>query len=309
MAGYNNSSEFEHTLLKFQQNNDQLTNSVKPLVHLSYIPSEPLLNFIEDLWLYDGYISPCFRERILPSGTIELVINLREDELRIYDIKKPPKYNRFSGALVSGGYARFFVSDTAEEASIMGVHFKPGGAFPFLGIPAGELADAHVDLETLWGKSARELRERICLTEMPGKRFKILEAALLSHLFRPLKRHDAVTAAISAFANTCHHWNVRDVVRQIGLSHRRFIEVFTAETGLTPKLFSRIQRFQQARKLSQKSVDPDWAMLAVECGYYDQSHLIHDFLEFSGFSPEEYIRHLNGLHRQGLYIKRNHLPY
>jgi hypothetical protein len=43
----------------------------------------------------------------------------------------------------------------------MGVHFKPGGAFPFLGIPAGELADTHVDLETLWVRSAVELRERL----------------------------------------------------------------------------------------------------------------------------------------------------
>jgi hypothetical protein len=34
-----------------------------------------------------------------------------------------------------------------EKAFIIGVHFKPGGAFPFLGLPADDLADTHVDLE------------------------------------------------------------------------------------------------------------------------------------------------------------------
>jgi hypothetical protein len=66
-----------------------------------------------------------------------------------HDAAHPDRCNRFSGALVSGAYGGFFVIDTAEEVSIIGVHFKPGGAFPFLGLPAGELADAHVNLETL----------------------------------------------------------------------------------------------------------------------------------------------------------------
>src|SRR5918998_6059331 len=120
---------------------------------LPYPPAPPLLDFVEDFWLYDGYTPPHSNERILPSGTLELVVNLREDELRIYDAVRPGRCRRFPGAVVSGAYGGFFVSDTAEEASIMGVHFRPGGAFPFLGLPAGELYEAHVDLETLWGRS------------------------------------------------------------------------------------------------------------------------------------------------------------
>jgi hypothetical protein len=105
------------------------------MLHLFYAPISPLLDFVDNFWLYDGYTQPHFKERILPSGTIELVINLRDDELRIYDAAQPERCNRFSGALVSGAYGGFFVIDTAEEVSIMGVHFKAGGAFPFLGIP------------------------------------------------------------------------------------------------------------------------------------------------------------------------------
>jgi AraC-like DNA-binding protein len=278
------------------------------MLYLTYTPAWPLLDFVEDFWLYDGYTQPHLMERILPSGTIELVINLRDDELRIYDAAHPNLYKRFPGTLVSGAYGRFFVIDTAEEASIMGVHFKPGGAFPFLGLPAGELADTHVDLETLWGRSAIKLRERLCDAATPLERFRLLEEALLAHLFRPLEHHYAVPTALDAFGQKDARATVRDVSRHIGLSQRRFIQVFTEEVGLTPKLFSRVQRFHRALALVRQATAPDWAQLAVNCGYFDQSHLIRDFLMFSGLSPMDYLRRQNHLLEQCVHIKRNHLP-
>ena len=257
----------------------------------SSLPSPPLRDFVFDFWLYDGYTGPHGRERILPSGTIELVINLREDELRIYDAERPARCRRLSGALVSGAYSGFFVSDTVEEASIMGVHFRPGGAFPFLGLPAGELADAHVDLETLWGRRAAvELRERLCAAATPGERFRLLDEALVARLSRPPEHHYAVPAALEVFARMDARVTMREMIRRIGLSQRRFIQVFAAEVGMTPKVFSRVQRFHRALALARRDAAPDWARLALDCGYFDQSHLIHDFKVFSGLNPTEFVR-------------------
>jgi hypothetical protein len=117
--------------------------------------------------LYDGYESPHFKERILPSGTFELVFNLHDDELRIYKAAQPDHCEGFSGAIVSGPYNGFFVTDNAEEACVMGAHFKPGEAFPFLGLAADELADAHIDLETVWERGACKIRERLSALESP----------------------------------------------------------------------------------------------------------------------------------------------
>jgi transcriptional regulator GlxA family with amidase domain len=75
----------------------------------------------------------------------------------------------------------------------------------------------------------------------------------------------------------------------VGLSRRRLIQVFAAEVGLTPKLFSRVVRFQRAREIVDHAATPNWAKLAVDCGYCDQSHLIRDFQEFSGLSPTDYL--------------------
>jgi AraC-like DNA-binding protein len=279
------------------------------MLYRSYKPPPPLGDFVDDLWLYDDYAQPHLKERILPSGTIELVINLREDEFRIYDPACPERYRRFPGAMVSGAYRSLFVIDTLEDASVIGAHFKPGGAFPFLGLLAGELADVHVDLETLWGRSpAIEIRERVCATPTPEQRFRILEQALLAHLFRPLKHHYAVSMALQALTSANANWTVGALARQIGISQRRFIEVFTDEVGTTPKLFYRIQRFHLALSTVRENGTVNWARLAADCGYFDQSHLIRDFLEFSGLSPADYLNRQNQFRRRDLYIKRNHLP-
>src|SRR5262249_32942701 len=113
-----------------------------------YKPKPPLSKFVDNFWLYEGYEPERKTERILPTGTLELVINLRQNELRFYDAERPENCSRLSGAIVSGASGRAFTPDTAEETFIIGAHFKPGGAFPFLGLPAGDLADTHVDLET-----------------------------------------------------------------------------------------------------------------------------------------------------------------
>ena len=274
----------------------------------SYKPSSPLSDFIENFWLYDGYESPHVQERIFPSGTFELVFNLRDDELRIYRAASPDRCERFSGAIVSGPYNGFFVTDRKEESCVMGAHFRPGGAFPFLRLAADELADTHVDLEMIWGREAAEIRERLSRLKSAKLRFQLLETALLSRLFRPLEHHPAVSLALDGFRRDNSRGVVRRLAREAGLSDRRFIDVFRFESGRNPKLFHRIERFQSILRLTRGAIAPAWSQVALEHGYFDQSHLIRDFLAFSGLSPTDYLRRIRDLRSQGSHVKFNHLP-
>lgn len=163
----------------------------------SHEPAPPLGKFIHNFWHFtDAPSHP--RQRILPSGTNELVINLREDEVRINDSKQPEGYQRFPGIVVSGAYAGAFDIDPSQNASIMGVHFRPGGAFPFFGAAVAEFANSHLALEVLWGRPAIELRERLCAAATPQKRFQILEETLKARL-RWLSEHPAVSLALDIF--------------------------------------------------------------------------------------------------------------
>ncbi|HYM74427.1 MAG TPA: helix-turn-helix domain-containing protein [Candidatus Dormibacteraeota bacterium] len=274
----------------------------------SYKPGPPLSDLIENFWLYNSYASPHLRERIFPSGTFELVINLREDELRIYIGTQADRVSRLSGAIVSGPYAGSFGSDTAQEASVLGVHFKPGGAYPFLGLAANELADTHVNLQDIWGRAAGDIRERLSFEQSPRQRFRILEGALLARLLRPLERHPAVAQALAGLRIVTPRSLVRNLVLESGISKRRFIDVFNFEVGIKPKLFARIQRFQRVLRTVHRSPALEWGQVALEYGYYDQSHLIRDFLAFSGFSPADYLRRLHDLRSEGKHFKFNHLP-
>ena len=274
----------------------------------SYKPAPPLSDFIENFWVYDGYESPHLKERIFPSGTFELVFNLRDDELRIYKAADPDRCTYFSGAIVSGPYHGFFVTDTREEASVMGVHFKPGGAFPFLGILADELADSHLNLESLWGRQACDFREMLAEETSPTRKFRLLERLLLSRLSHSHERHPAVSLALEGLRLNNSRAIVRKLARAAGLSDRRFIDVFRVEVGLKPKLFNRVQRFQRVLQIVHRVPGPDWGELALDHGYFDQSHLIRDFFEFSGFTPADYLHRLSGLRSERMHVKFNHLP-
>lgn len=97
------------------------------------------------------------KECVVPTGTLELIVNLVDDEVRIYDAAG--RCQSGSGTAVAGAYRRPFMFDTRENASAVGVHLGPGYAGAVLGVPPGELLDRHVDLEALWGRRARELRD------------------------------------------------------------------------------------------------------------------------------------------------------
>jgi AraC-like DNA-binding protein len=274
----------------------------------SYKPRAPLGEFVEDIWLYRNYVGEHARERILPSGTFEIVFNLQEDELRIYGPEPQDRCRRYAGAVVSGPYGGSFMSDAAEETSILGVHFKPGGAFPLLGISAGEFANTHVDLRAVWGPSAVALREQLCALSRPKEQILLLERALLTRLVDLPRRHGAVRHALDLLARTGGQAMVRDVARAVDLSQRRLIVVFVNEVGLRPKQFGRVQRFQRALALTRNIAKADWAELATACGYFDQAHLIHEFVEFSGVAPADYWRRQRQLDDAAVHVKRHHLP-
>jgi AraC-like DNA-binding protein len=257
---------------------------------LTHAPRRPLSEFIDYLWLFEESEQPR-KQRILPSGTIELVVNLNEHEIQVQKPESPDRYERFSTTAVSGAYScPFFVYDATQHKSMFGVHFRPGGAFPFLGIQPSEIADTHANLGDLWGRLALDLRERLYSAATACERFGVAEQILLSRLLLSRGSHAAVVTALKILGPSGTGAPVRDVAREVGLSHRRFVELFTREVGIAPKLLCRILRFQRVRSLAEADPPSDWAQFASMYGYFDQSHLIKDFQEFSGLTPTEYVR-------------------
>lgn len=65
---------------------------------------------------------------------------------------------------------------------------------------------------------------------------------------------------------------------------------FKRQVGVAPKQFCRLTRFRALFEAVYSSPRVDWAAAAVDCGYYDQAHLIAEFKEFTGLTPTEFFR-------------------
>jgi transcriptional regulator GlxA family with amidase domain len=103
-----------------------------------------------------------------------------------------------------------------------------------------------------------------------------------------LNHHPAVNFAIPELQRNTN-LSMSHVAAKVNLSQRRFIQVFSNEVGLTPKLFSRIQRFNRVIRSAAFSDDVDWLETATSFGHFDQAHLIHEFQEFSSLTPTGYL--------------------
>jgi AraC-like DNA-binding protein len=239
------------------------------------MPSAPLARHVELFWAMDAPSRADGLERVLPSGTAELVFNLRD----------PGRL-----ALICGPHSQPFVLQRAGRESFAGIHFKPGGATRLLGVPESELANGFVDLDVLWGREARELRARLGDAASPAAALALLERALLARLERTREGHASVAYALDTLEQVPAPRSIGEIATRTGLSARRFITLFTQQVGLSPKLFARVRRFQRVLHLAHAQRAPDWARLALACGYYDQAHLVRDFGDFASVSPGAYLR-------------------
>jgi len=247
-----------------------------PVLFQHYVPKKPLSAFVGLFWYWRGHAVPYSKERILPTGTVELVIDLGS--------------GRTSEAGISGPQSRSLIIERAARDELLGIHFNLGGAFPFLGFPCGDLHNLNITLADLWGeRKARELLSLLHTGATAEMKFQALEEWLMLAATRPLRHHPAVSFALREFERDPGSLKSAEMAERVGLSQRRFIQIFRDEVGLTPKLFCRVQRFQEVIKRIGTRDTVDWLDVALSRGYFDQSHFIHDFREFSGLSPGEYL--------------------
>ncbi|MFP2927041.1 helix-turn-helix domain-containing protein [Pyxidicoccus sp. 3LG] len=176
----------------------------------------------------------------------------------------------------------------------LAVRFKPGGAYPFFGLPMSELTNRIVSIDTLWGTDGTRLREALWEAPTVPERLRILEAALTERLhrgdvFEPAGAY-AVRRAVRLITGATELPRVDDLARELGISTRHLRRAFEEVVGVGPKEFARVVRFQRAVRASNRTATPDWGAIAAATGYYDQSHLITEFKALTGATPRALLR-------------------
>lgn len=172
----------------------------------------------------------------------------------------------------------------------------PAGARRLLGVPAGHLCGASVDLDALVGHSARDLAEACAQEPTWPARFELVQRWLLGRLDAngrgPVVRPELDWAWHRLSSHDGAH-PVAELAREVGWSARHLGVAFGAEFGLSPKLAARVMRFERANRAIKRRLAGgtlSLAEVAGECGYADQSHLNRDWLQFAGTSPTRWLR-------------------
>jgi transcriptional regulator GlxA family with amidase domain len=161
----------------------------------------------------------------------------------------------------------------------------PGAAQSLFGVSAAELAGRHTPLSELWGSQANSLLEQLAEAPGPLQKLMKLESLLAARSRRVHHLHPAVAEAL---ANAGHAWNVEAMVRSSRYSHRGFIALFRQATGLGPKRYARLMRFQALLGALRASAGVPLGELALDAGYSDQAHMSREFRELAGTTPLQY---------------------
>jgi len=130
----------------------------------------------------------------------------------------------------------------------------------------------------------RRMREAPRLTE----RARAFETLFLSRAQENGHSDPSVDGGVRELLRADGCVRVEELARAAGLSRRQLERRFRERVGIGPKLLSRILRFQKV--LRAFAAGGNWAAAAVDCGYYDQSHLIRDFRQFAGECPSAIAR-------------------
>ena len=250
-------------------------------------PGAELRPWVRMLWYARATDCAFQRERILPTGHAQILVSLARDF--IADCQEGQPDSRMAPALVAGQRSIYEIADTADMADLIGIVFAPGALPVFLADAADRVTNCHVALEDVC-RSGRGLRERLQDASGPYEKLRCLECFLRERLAERwgTTLHPAVEFALEEFGRAPSMARVPEVAWETGWSERRFSQIFREEVGFSPKVWCRIQRFQRVVRQLHRGDEVTWPELALECGFYDQSHLANEFRAFSGISPTGY---------------------
>jgi AraC-like DNA-binding protein len=217
---------------------------------------------VECIWSLESQ-TPVAGHRVAPDGCLDFL------------------YERGGAFRVIGTMTLLQHFDLPSRAFLIGIRFRPGMARPFLGVPAAKFTDGSIPLADLWPHRTREWTDRLDSAKSAGDARQIM----LSGLPVPFENPNPVQRAVESIAAAHGSADLQRVAEHANLSPRQFRRRVLEESGLTPKLLSRVLRFRHASRLALVAERPDWSAIAAEAEYFDQAHLIHDFRSFTGRTP------------------------
>lgn len=247
-----------------------------------------LSHMVACIWIYRGYQSAA-QETLVADGHSELICHLGSP----YSELTRDGWVIQPSVLVAGQLTKPLVLRPTPDAHVVAVRFTPAGIASFVREHATELTDCRLDSSHFFSttdllrllQNAKD--DSACLKHVIGFLRQSVNQS-------QMEKSQTARLASSYILKTGGEKDVKAVARKLGISIRTLELQFQRYLGVSPKCFSRIVKFQNAIQSLEERRD-SWANLACDIGYFDQSHFIRDFKDFSGQSPSQYLSNTGDL--------------
>ena len=174
-----------------------------------------------------------------------------------------------------------------QDFSVYQIEFEPGALFRLTGLPLDDLTDEWIDAEALFPPSFRPLVDRLTQHESPAQLIADAEAWLMAQVLAP-RRPAAAADRVAQQLLLGDGPGLDALARTHGLDVRQLRRQFAARTGVNPRLFGRVARFDRLVRLANLAPHARWLDLALDAGYHDHQHLARDFRDFTQMSPSAF---------------------
>jgi AraC-like DNA-binding protein len=257
------------------------------MIFRTFAPPQTLQDYVLNYWVLEwDQLDKQYIHRTTADCCSELLFHYKGSfDLLISDTQSEPCFTSGIGAPTQE--FRRFVTD--QSFGLFGVSLYPFAIPLLLATSPVEIANQIPDLHTLLGRPGAELEERMMLAASNSERCHLITDFLECRLLKTEEVEETIVTAVKYVTHLEQPESVQNLADRFNFSRRQFERKFKAYAGLTPKLYTRIVRFQRALDNYRNNTSRTLTEIAHDCGYYDQSHFIHDFKAFSGYHPKQYF--------------------
>jgi AraC-like DNA-binding protein len=234
-----------------------------------FSPPPALGPFVDRFWYRAPGESAMSAEphRVLPDGCLDIVVNDRH-------------------AIVVGAMTRPLLVPPTGDSGMIGVRFKPGMATAFLRIPAADVTDDHAPLDAVW-REAADVADYVGSALASARGVGRLAELLVARLSRIADVPRDMRAAVERITARGGRIDITRLASSLGVTRQHLARRFATHVGVTPKTLSRVMRMREAIRLAAAS-RVNWAAVAADLGYSDQSHLVAEFRSLTGLTPSRW---------------------